>query len=154
MRRFAFVALAVVLAACGAPEAVVGEQSVVFVTPASQDSALARVSRELAQLGFSIGGRQENLVFTTPRPLPAATRTGTTARDTMPQLWFVHVLADDRLFRGGSNVTVRGYFVPQTGMLSPGNVVQEQALPVTSARTEAFRELRRIAGLLHAALER
>ena len=154
MRRSLFVALTVVVAACGAPEATIGDQSVVFASPARKDTALARVATELAQLGFTVNGRQENLVFTAPREMPPAPRQAAASGDSLPQQWFVHVLADDRLFRGGSNITVRGYFVPRTGKLSPGNIVQEQALPVTSARPEAFRELRRVADRLHAAVMR
>jgi len=150
MRRFSFVALAVVFAACGSPQVEVGEQSVSFVSPVGVDSVLARASAELVQLGFTVSGRQENLVFTTPQPVPGAGG-ATTASDSGAQLWFIHVLADAERFRGGSNTIVRAFLIPRTGNLTPGNIVQEQALPVTSARPEAFRELRRIADRLHAA---
>ncbi len=154
MRCSMFLALAVIVAACGAPEATIGEQSVVFASPDRKETALEREATELTQLGFTVTGRQENLVFTAPQPMPPAPQHEAASGDSLPQLWFVHVLADDRLFRGGSNVTVRGYYVPRTGILTPGNLVQEQAMPVTSARREAFRELRRIADRLHAAVMR
>lgn len=150
MRRFALVAAALVTAACGAPQVDVREQSLTFASPLGMDSVLARASAELVQLGFTIGGRQDNLVFTVPKAMPAEAA-GRTVSDSGEQLWFVHVLAADRLFRGGSNTTLRAYLMPRTGNLTPGNIVQEQAQPVTSARPEAFRELRRIADRLQAA---
>ena len=152
MRRFAFIALVLVSAACGRQQANVGEQSITFVSPVSADSVLARTAAALTQLGFTVGGQQENLVFTAPAPLPDSATGGAGSPADIapgtPQLWFVHVVADERLFRGGSNVTVRGYLVPPTGVLTPGNIVQQQAQPVTSARPAAFRELRRIADRL------
>ena len=160
MRPFVFLSAVVAFAACGTPQAEVGQHSVQFVSPPPADSALNRAAAELAQLGFTIGGRHENLIFTAPQPLrigtsgsTAATSSGAAA-DTSAQLWFIHVTADDRLFRGGSNTTVRAFFVPRTGNLSPGNVVQENAQAVTSDHPEAFRELRRIADRLYAAAMR
>ena len=154
MRRFAFIALAFVSAACGVQEINAGEQSLSFVSPATIDVLLTRTETTLGELGFTVGGRHENLVFTAPQPLPEAARGGPgSPADTAgagPQLWFVHVVANNRLFRGGSNVTVRGYLVPRTGNLTPGNILQQQAQPVTSARPAAYRELRRIADRLHA----
>ena len=154
MRRFVFVAAVVALAACGTPAPEVGEHSVRFASQPPADSALTRAAAALTELGFTVGGRHENLVFTTPQPRPAAARVAGVANDTTAQLWFLHVTADDRLFRGGSNTTVRAFLIPSTGNVSPGNVVQENALPVNSDRPEAFRELRRIAERLHAAATR
>ena len=160
MRPFVFLSAVIVLAACGTPQAQVGEHSIQFVSPPPADSALNRAAAELAQLGFTIGGRHENLIFTSPQPAPGTGASGGTAgtssaaADTSAQLWFIHVTADDRLFRGGSNTTVRAFFVPRTGNLSPGNVVQENAQAVTSDHREAFRELRRIADQLYAAAMR
>ena len=154
MRRLVVLAIVVALGACGTPEPEVGEHSIRFASPPPADSALNRAAAELAQLGFTIGGRQENLLFTAPRPLPPEARPSGATNDTTPVLWFLHITADDRLFRGGSNTTVRAFFVPPTGNLSPGNVVQENAVPITSDRPEAFRELRRIADRLHAAAMR
>lgn len=155
MRRFVFLAALVAIAACGAPLPEVGESSVKFASPPPADSALSRAAAELTRLGFTIGGRQENLVFTAPQPMPASARpANAVANDSTPQQWFLHVTADDRLFRGGSNTTVRAFLMPRTGNVSPGNVVQEQALLVTSDRPEAFRELRRIAEQLQAAAMR
>src|SRR5688500_18456161 len=155
MRRFVFVAAVVTLAAaCGTPAPEVGEHSVRFASPPPADSALNRAAAALAELGFTVGCRHENLIFTTPQPLPAGARVGGVANDTTAQLWFLHVTADDRLFRGGSNTTVRAFLIPSTGNVSPGNVVQENALPVNSDRPEAFRELRRSAEQLHTAAMR
>jgi len=149
MPRFAFIVLAVALAACRLPQAEVSEQSVQFVSPSSPDSALTRVAAELTQLGFAIGGREENLVFTAPTPLPAGAGEG--GRE---QLWFVHVVSNARLFRGGTDTRVRGFLVPQTGDVSPGNIVQEKALQITADRPAAFREVQRVAERLHAAVIR
>jgi len=149
MRRFVFIALAVALAACGTQQAAVSEQSVQFSSPAHPDSVLTRVAAELTQLGFTIGGREENLVFTAPRPLPAGAGEG--GRE---QLWFVHVVSDAQLFRGGTTTRVRGFFVPQTGDITPGNIVQEKAQQITVDRPDAFREVRRVAERLHAAVLR
>ena len=154
MRRFAFTAALVAVAACGTPQAEVGESSVKFASPPPADSALTVAAAALTRLGFTVGGRQENLVFTTPQPVPAAAQTSGAANEPTPQLWFLHVTADDRLFRGGSNTTVRAFLMPRTGTVSPGNVVQENATLVTVDRPEAFRELRRIAEELHTAAMR
>ena len=154
MRRVVVLAIVVALGACGTPRPEVGEHSIRFASPPPADSALNRVAAELTRLGFTIGGRHENLIFTAPRPLPAEARSAGAANDTTPVLWFLHVTADDRLFRGGSNTTVRAFFVPPTGNLSPGNIVQENAMAVTSDRPEAFRELTRIADQLYAAAMR
>ena len=93
MRRFVFLAALVTIAACGNPQAEVGESSVKFASQPPADSALNRAADELTRLGFTVGGRHENLIFTTPQPLPAAARPAT-ANDTTPQLWFLHVTAD------------------------------------------------------------
>ena len=154
MRRFVVLAIVVALAACGTPRPEVGEHSIRFASPPPADSALNRVAAELTRLGFTIGGRHENLIFTTPQPIPPQARPASAANDSTSMLWFLHVTADDRLFRGGSNTTVRAFFVPPTGNLSPGNVVQENALAVTSERPEVFRELTRIAEQLYAAAMR
>ena len=146
MRRYAFIALIAVSASCRVQHQVeVGENSVRLVNPATTEGALAQAAAELTQLGFTVGGREENLVFTTPQPLPAAAAAGGPQ-----QLWFLHVVADDRLFRGGADVTVRGFLVPHVGNMTPGNVVQQRAIPITAARPEAFREVRRIAERLNA----
>ncbi len=154
MRRFVVLAALVTVAACGVREVDVGQSSLKFASPPPADSALNRAATELTRLGFTIAGRQENLIFTAPQPLPAAARQGAAASDTMPQQWFIHVTADDRLFRGGSFTTIRAFFMPQTGNVTPGNVVQENAMVVTADRPEAFRELQRIAEQLHAAAMR
>ena len=154
MRRFAFTAALVAVAACGTPQAEVGESSVKFASPPPADSALAVAAAALSQLGFTVGGRHENLIFTTPQPVPAAALPAGAASDPTPQMWFLHVTADDRLFRGGSNTTVRAFLMPRTGNVSPGNAVQENATLVTIDRPEAFRELRRIAEHLHDAAMR
>ena len=153
MRRFAFVAALVAVAACGTPQAEVGESSVRFASPPPADSALNRVAAALTNLGFTIGGRHENLVFTAPQAMPAAALPQGMAGET-PQMWFFHVTADDRLFRGGSNTTVRAFLMPRTGDITPGNVVQENALLITAARPEAFREMQRIAEQLRVAAMR
>lgn len=154
MRRFAFTAALVALAACGSPQAEVGESSVKFASPPPADSALSQAAVELARLGFTIGGRHENLIFTAPQPIPAAALAQRAAGDATSQMWFLHVTADDRLFRGGSNTTIRAFLMPPTGNVSQGNVVQENAVLVTTDRPELFRELRRIAEQLHAAAMR
>ena len=151
MRRFAFTAALVAVAACGTPQAEVGESSVKFSSPPPADSALTIAAATLTRLGFTVGGRQDNLIFTTPQPIPAAALPAGAASDSTAQLWFLHVTADNRLFRGGSNTTVRAFLMPRTGNVSPGNVVQENATLVTVDRPEAFRELRRIAEELHVA---
>jgi len=156
MRRFAFLVMAVVAAACGVQEAQVGEQTVKIATPSSPDTLLARAAAELTQLGFTIGGREGNMIFTVPRPLSDAASSAGAANmaGTANQLWFVHFVADSRMFRSGTNGTVRGYLVPRTGAPSPGNVVQENAQQITSERVAAFRELRRVAERLNVAANR
>src|SRR5688572_27524424 len=114
MRRYAFIAMAMLVAGCGPQVVEVSEQSVQFVAPSSRDSTLAKVAAELTQLGFAIGGRQDTLIFTAPRPLPAGAGVAggaTAGPGGSEQLWFVHVVSDDRLFRGGSTTRVRGFFV-------------------------------------------
>jgi len=156
MRRFAFLVLAVISAACGVQEALVGEQSVKFSTPTSTDTLLARAAAELTELGFTIGGREGNTLFTNPRPLPDAAGSAgmTNMAGSANQLWFVHFVADSKMFRSGTNGTVRGFLVPETAMTSSGNVVQENALPVSADRVAAFRELQRVAERLNAAANR
>jgi len=151
MRRFAFLALAVLSAACGARELQVSEGSVSFSTPASADTLLARAAAELTQLGFTIGGREGNLLFTAPRPLPdsAGAQAGATN-----QLWLVHIVADNKVFSAGSDGIVRAYLVPEALMPSPGNTAMDNALRITDQRPAAFLELRRIAERINAAANR
>ncbi len=141
MRGFAIATLAVLTAACGSNTLSVGERTVSFTTPASPDTLLARAEAALLQLGFAVGGRQENVLFTAPRALPdsiAGSPAGT------PQQWFVHVTAEDKLFSAGTTGTIRAYLVPVTAMPSPGTSAMESAHQVTSRRPAAFRELRRV----------
>ena len=151
MRRIAFLALAVLSAACGAREIEVSEGSVSFSTPAPADTLLARAAAELTQLGFTIGGREGNLLFTAPKPLPDSA--GAAAGGTN-QLWLVHIVADNNPFSAGSSGIVRAYLVPETLMPSPGNASMENAQRITDQRPAAFLELRRIAERLNAAANR
>jgi hypothetical protein len=151
MRRFAFLALAVLSTACGARELEVGEGSVSFSTPASADTLLARAAAELTQLGFTIGGREGNLLFTAPRPLPDSARAQPGGTN---QLWLVHIVADNKVFSAGSDGIVRAYLVPEALMPSPGNTAMDNALRITDQRPAAFLELRRIAERLNAAANR
>jgi hypothetical protein len=142
MRRLAIIALAVVTAACNRGQAIVGEQSVSFSTPASVDTLMARAGSELSRLGFEATATSEGLLFTAPRPLPDSIAPATGGA---PQLWFVHILTEPQRFSAGSSATIRGYLVPAHALPTPGNAVLEYAIPVTDARPAVFNELRRVA---------
>lgn len=151
MRRFAIITLAAFSAACGANQVNVGETTVSFTTPASPDTLLARAAAELTQLGFQMGGREQNLIFTAPRPLPDSIA-GTVGGD--PQQWFIHVTADPQVFAAGSTGVVRAYLIPLMGTPSPGNSVTENVHPVSDDRPAVFRELRRVSERLQVAATR
>jgi len=142
MRRFAVVSLVVLAAACSRGQTVAGEQSVSFSTPASVDTLVARAGTELSRLGFDATATSEGLLFTAPRPLPDSVAP---AVGGAPQLWIIHVVAEPQRFTSGSSASVRAYLIPMHAMPSPGNSVLEYAIPVTSARTAVFNELRRVA---------
>ena len=142
MRRLAIISLAVLAAACSHGQAIVGEQSVTFSTPASVDTLMARAGSELSRLGFDATATSEGLLFTAPRPLPDSVAPATGGA---PQLWFVHIVTEPQRFTSGSSATVRGYLVPMHAMPTPGNSVLEYATPITSDRRAIFNELRRVA---------
>jgi hypothetical protein len=142
MRRLAIISLAVLAAACSRGQAIVGEQSVTFSTPASVDTLMARAGSELSRLGFDATATSEGLLFTAPRALPDSVAPATGGA---PQLWFVHIVTEPHRFSAGSSATVRGYLVPMHAMPTPGNSVLEYATPVTSDRRAIFNELRRVA---------
>ena len=151
MRRLAIISLAVLTAACSRGQAIVGEQSVSFTTPASLDTLMARTGAELSRLGFDATATSEGLLFTAPRPLPDSVAP---AVNGVPQLWFVHVLAERQRFTAGSSATVRGYLVPRNAIPTPGNSVLEYARPITEDQPAAFNELRRVAQQLRNAATR
>jgi hypothetical protein len=151
MRRLAIISLAVLAAACSRGQTIAGEQTVSFTTPASIDTLMARAGTELSRLGFDATATSEGLLFTAPRPLPDSVAP---AVGGAPQLWFVHVLAEQQQFAAGSSASVRGYLIPNHAMPSPGNSVLEYAIPVTSARPAVFNELRRVAEQLRNAATR
>lgn len=151
MRRSAIIALAVLSAACSSNQLFVGERNVSFTTPASPDTLLARAAAALADLGFTVGGREGNMLFTTPAPLPESVA-GSTAGD--PQQWFIHVAAESQQFTTGSTGTLRAYLVPPTELPSPGNSSVENAHQVTADRAAVFGELRRVADRVRVAATR
>jgi hypothetical protein len=129
MRRLAIISLAVLAAACSRGQTVVGEQSVTFSSPAPLDTLLARAGTALAAMGYDATATSEGLLFTAPRALPDSVAPATGG---VPQLWFVHVIAEPHRFSAGSEATIRGYLIPSHAMPTPGNTVLEYALPVTS----------------------
>jgi hypothetical protein len=145
MGRLTIVA-AVLLAGCfrGTPA---GEQPTSFTVPGTPEQVLARAEAELGQMGFQVVSREQRTVITAPRPVPDSLLTTGSG----PQLWFLRVSAKPQVFTAGSAADVRAYLVPAPEATSGGNLMQQQAIEVTSDRPALFNEVRRIAGRVQSA---
>jgi hypothetical protein len=141
---FAFVAVS----ACATIHGGEGNNDVTMSVSGNKARALDAARTQLVHHGYLVTTVGEQMVVTTPKPVPQYLREVSTARP-QSQQWFLVVTADQMRFFRGTRVRVAGYVLPPgagtTTAVTNGKRLQQEAIPVTSANKKLFREVEMVA---------
>lgn len=154
--RLPVLVCAVLLTACGAGMRTQSDRAIYLTLGVPSDSALNAATRQLAAHGFDVHRAGETTIVTAPQAAPAYTRPLSTAAPSDTTRWMVMVSTEPATLFHGSRLVVTGYIMPPAGaaQVSPGNAVQQQAIPITSDDRQLFARVQQVADWISAATKR
>lgn len=132
------------ISACASIRGGEGSDDVTMNVSGNKARALEAARTQLLHHGYKVTTVGDQMLVTTPKPVPQYLREVSTARP-QSQQWFLVVTAEQIRFFRGTRVRVAGYVLPPgagtTKAVTDGKRLQQEAIPITSANTKLFREV-------------
>lgn len=151
MMRFSKVAAVLSLAAVSACASIRGGSDgddVTMNVSGNKASALEAARTQLVHHGYQVTSVGDQMLVTSPKPVPQYLREVSTARP-QSQQWFLVVSTEQLRFFRGTRVRVAGYVLPQGAgtakAVTNAKRLQQEAIPVTSKNAKLFREVEMVA---------
>ena len=143
--RMAAVALLATAAGCARMRGGPSGDSVTMTVGANRQSAIDMARTQLQHHGFTVTGIGDEMLVTTPKPVPEYLREVSTAKPGPTQSWFLVVDASDVRFFRGTHLRVSGYLMPPgagtVAAVKNGKRLEQNAIPITQQNPRLFREI-------------
>jgi len=143
--RMAAVALLATAAGCARMRGGPSGDSVTMTVGANRQSAIDMARTQLQHHGFTVTGIGDEMLVTTPKPVPEYLREVSTAKPGPTQSWFLVVDASDVHFFRGTHLRVSGYLMPPgagtVAAVKNGKRLEQNAIPITQQNPRLFREI-------------
>jgi hypothetical protein len=122
-----------------------GNQTLARDVPAVADTLLIAAAEALRAHGYDARIIDNTTIITAPKEVPQYQRPVSTAADTVPSSWVIHVTVEQNTMRAGSRLAVTGFLVPRDSeRMVTDTAVMRSSLPVTSRQPQLLSEVERI----------
>jgi hypothetical protein len=143
--KMAAVALLATAAGCARMRGGPSGDSVTMTVGVNRQSAIDVARTQLQHHGFTVTAVGDEMLVTTPKPVPEYLREVSTAKPAPTQSWFLVVDASDVRFFRGTHVRVTGYLMPPgagtVAAVKNGKRLEQNAIPITQQNARLFREV-------------